>query len=122
MNAVETLFCGNDVAIVFLDPYSYIADDDEKIRQLRINKALAGTFETLDTQFQTNDEEAIVLVTLYEQRMTKNALCVGLDPRSRAAALMKDPIHDLSDVDSNENQEFQEDGALLDVDKTGSDW
>ena len=79
MNAVETLFCGNDVAIVFLDPYNYIADDDEKIRQLRINKALAGTFETLDTQFKTNDEEAIVLVTLYEQRMTKNALCVGLD-------------------------------------------
>ena len=33
---------------------------------------------------------------------------------------MKDPIHDLTDVDSNENHEFQEDGALLDVDKTGS--
>ena len=55
---------------MFLDPFNYIADDDEKIRQLKINKALAGTFETLDTQFQTNDEEAIVLVTLHEQRMT----------------------------------------------------
>ena len=64
---------------MFLDRYIYIADVDEKIRQLKINKALAGTFETLDTQFQTNDEEAIVLVSLHEQSMTKNALCVGLD-------------------------------------------
>ena len=34
--------------------------------------------------------------------------------------MMKDPIHDLSDVDSSEKPEFQEGGALLDVDKTGS--